>query len=53
MKGALCVIAIGTLTGCVTARPVVVRSEPTPTPEQVAQVRAMQTRVIATPIEFV
>ena len=53
MKGALWVIAIGMLTGCVTARPVVVRSEPTPTPEQVAQVRAIQTRVIATPIESV
>ena len=52
MKGALSVIVIGMLTGCV-GRPVVVRSEPTPTPEQVAQVRAIQTRVIATPIESV
>ena len=51
MKGALSVIVIGMLTGC--GRPVVVRSEPTPTPEQVAQVRAIQTRVIATPIESV
>jgi hypothetical protein len=51
MKGALWVIVIGMLTGC--GRPVVVRSEPTPTPEQVAQVRAIQTRVIATPIESV
>jgi hypothetical protein len=53
MKGALWVIVIGMLTGCASARPVVVRSEPAPTPEQVAQVRAIQTRVIATPIESV
>jgi hypothetical protein len=52
MKNALAMIAICMTAACAPPPPVV-HSAPTPTPEQLMQVRAAQTRVIPTPIDSV
>ncbi len=53
MKHSLALLALATLGGCVLQEPVELRSAPTPTVAQVAQTRAVQTRVIATPVSAV
>jgi len=50
MKTSLAVLALCALAGCM-APPVQLRSAPTPTAQQVAQTRAVESRVIATPID--
>jgi hypothetical protein len=52
MKKTFGLLALGALAGCVTP-PVQLRSAPTPTTQQIAQTRGVQTRVIAAPIDAI